>query len=233
MAELDRVGLFTTAGLVAQLAFLLIVLALMAGRFDRARVLGAVAGLVGGLNAWLNIGDGASAFWWGLISVASVLLIAKRLAERGTVRFTPDEEKMRASLLTELPRSRARHLLDQGFWLTGRDGDVLTEEGQPVSHLYYLAQGEAVVESHGRSVGRCRAGDLIGEVTILSGDQASATVTLVSPARFWCAPASVLRPYVQTHDDVRRALEQSFTKSMRAKLRASNERMADAGNVAA
>ena len=233
MAELDRVGLFTPAGLVAQLAFLLIVLALMAGRFDRARVLGAVAGLVGGLNAWLNIGDPVSAFWWGLIFVASVLLIVKRLTERGTVRFTPDEEKMRASLLAELPRSRARHLLDQGFWLTGRDGDVLTEEGQPVSHLYYLAQGEAVVESHGRAVGHCRAGDLIGEVTILSGDQASATVTLASPARFWCAPASVLRPYVQTHDDVRRALEQSFTKSMRAKLRASNERMAEPGNVAA
>ena len=233
MAELDGTGVFTTAGLLAQLPFLLMVLALMAGRFDRARLLAALAGLVGALNAWINLADGVTAFWWGLVFVASILLLAKRVAERGTVRFTPDEDKMRTALFSALARSRARHLLDQGFWLTAREGDVLTQEGEPVSHLYYLAEGEAVVSSHGRPVGRCRAGDLIGEVTVLSGDQASATVTVASPARFWCAPASVLRPYVDMHDDVRRALEQGFTKSMRAKLRASNERVSETNSAAA
>ena len=30
-------------------------------------------------------------------------------------------------LFTELPRSRARHLIDQGLWLSGKAGDVLAE----------------------------------------------------------------------------------------------------------
>lgn len=87
--------------------------------------------------------------------------------------------------------------------------------------------------SHGKRVGVCRAGDLIGEVTVLSGEQASATVILDGPARFWCAPAEALRPYLKAHDDVRHALEQGFSASLRAKLRASNERIAEAGGVAA
>jgi hypothetical protein len=232
MANLDTAGAFTGSGLIAQLPYLLIVLALMAGRFDRARMLVAVAAAIGLAHALFESRSGPAAFWWGLILITALALLAKKLMERAAVRFTPDEESMRATLLAGLTRSNARHLLDQGFWLTAKEGDVLTHEGEPVSHLYYLASGEAVVTSQGRQVGRCRAGDLIGEVTVLSGDQASATVTLTSPARFWCAPASVLRPYVEAHDDVRRALEQSFTKALRSKLRASNERLAEAGGLA-
>jgi CRP-like cAMP-binding protein len=123
-------------------------------------------------------------------------------------------------------------LLDQGFWLSGREGDTLTREEEAVTHLFYLSSGEARVMSHGKRVGTCHAGDLIGEVTVLSGDEASATVILEGPARFWCAPAKVLRPYLAAHDDVRHALEQGFTASLKAKLRASNERIAEAGGVA-
>jgi hypothetical protein len=75
--------------------------------------------------------------------------------------------------------------------------------------------------------------DVVREVTVLSGDEASATVVLTGPARFWCAPASVLRPYIQAHDEVRRALEQGFAASLQAKLRQSNERIAEAGGVTA
>ena len=124
------------------------------------------------------------------------------------------------SLFSDLPRSRARHLFDQGMWLTGKAGDTLTYEGELVSHLYYLAEGEARVLSMGRQVGLCRAGDLIGELTVLSGENATATVILNTPARFWCAPAEDLRPYVEAHEDIRRAIEHGFATVLKAKLRA-------------
>ncbi len=148
-------------------------------------------------------------------------------------RFNADEQAMLAGMLAPLPRTRARHLLDQGLWLTGRAGDVLTRENEPVSHLYYLAAGEARVVSHGREVGICRAGDLIGEVTVLSGEAASATVVLSGPARLWCAPANVLRPYLKAHPDVRQTLEQGFATSLKTKLRSSNERLVEMSEAAA
>src|SRR6185436_9693956 len=124
-----------------------------------------------------------------------------------------------------------RHLIDQGLWLSGKAGDVLTREGEPVDHLYYLAEGEARVISMGSQVGLCRPGDLIGELTVLSGETASATVTLNTPARFWCAPADDLRPYVEAHEDIRRAIEHGFATVLKAKLRASNRTIAEAGGA--
>jgi CRP-like cAMP-binding protein len=135
------------------------------------------------------------------------------------------------SLVAGVSESRARHLMDQGMWLTGKEGDVLTREGERVDHLYFLAEGEARVMSQGRQVGSCRPGDLIGELTVLTGETASATVILTGPARFWCAPADDLRPYVDAHDDIRRAIEHGFATALKSKLRASNRAIAEAGGV--
>ena len=216
----------TPEGLAGQLPMLLLVAAMLASQIDRLRTIVAAAAAMGLAHSLIAADDTVSAIWWGLLLLVCLGALAQRLVESSKARFTAEEERMLAGPLAGLTRSRARHLLDQGFWLTGREGDVLTREEEAVSHLFYLSEGEARVLSHGRQVGVCRAGDLIGEVTVLSGDQASATVILDGPARFWCAPATVLRPYVQAHDDVRVALEQGFTKSLRAKLRASNERVA-------
>jgi CRP-like cAMP-binding protein len=224
---------FTPGGLVIQLAFLLLVAAILSTRVDRLRALVAVAALIGVAHSLAISGDIVAAVWWAVLLAASLLVLGRRAAENSKVRFTEEEEGMLRGVFSALPRSRARHLLDQGFWLSGREGDVLTREEESVSHLYYLAAGEAKVMSHGRQVGLCRPGDLIGEVTVLSGDQASATVILCGAARFWCAPASVLRPYIQAHEEVRRALEQGFALSLKNKLRQSNERIAEAGGVIA
>jgi CRP-like cAMP-binding protein len=169
-----------------------------------------------------------SLVWWALLLAACLAMLAKRLWENRSVRFSAEEQAMLDRLFTELPRSRARHLIDQGLWLSGKAGDVLTREGEPVDHLYYLAEGEARVISMGSQVGLCRPGDLIGELTVLSGETASATVILNTPARFWCAPADDLRPYVEAHDDIRRAIEHGFATVLKAKLRASNRTIAEA-----
>jgi hypothetical protein len=196
------------------------------------RVLMALAALAGLARALFWTGDMVAALWMGLLLATCLILLGRNLWERRNIRFSDDEKKMIESLVAGLSQSGARHLIDQGLWLTGRKGDVLTREGEPVDHLYYLADGEARVMSMGRQVGTCRAGDLIGELTVLSGETASATVILDGPARFWCAPAENLKPYVEAHEDIRRAIEHGFATALKAKLRASNRTIAEAGGVA-
>jgi hypothetical protein len=196
------------------------------------RVLMALAALAGLARALFWTGDMVAALWMGLLLATCLILLGRNLWERRNIRFSDDEKKMIESLVAGLSQSGARHLIDQGLWLTGRKGDVLTREGEPVDHLYYLADGEARVMSQGRQVGTCRPGDLIGELTVLSGETASATVVLDGPARFWCAPAENLKPYVEAHEDIRRAIEHGFATALKAKLRASNRTIAEAGGVA-
>jgi CRP-like cAMP-binding protein len=173
------------------------------------------------------------AIWGGLIAVLAASVVGRRVWRDSAVRFTPDEQHMMDSLFDGLPRSRARHLVDQGVWISGKAGDTLTREGEPVDHLYYLAEGDARVLSRGVEVGQCHAGDLIGELTVLSGETATATVVLTRPSRFWCAPAEDLRPYVEAHEDIRRAIEHGFATVLKAKLRASNRAIAEAAEAAA
>ncbi len=216
--------------LVLQLSYALLIAAVLAPGMASLRLLVALAAIVALARA-LWVGDMVSAVWMGLLLGACLLLLGRAWYERRSVRFTDEEQGMLDSLVAGLSKSRARHLIDQGMWLSGKEGDVLTREGEPVGHLYFLAEGEARVMSLGRQVGRCRAGDLIGELTVLSGETASATVILNGPARFWCAPAEDLRPYVEAHDDIKRAIEHGFATALKAKLRASNRAIAEAGGV--
>jgi CRP-like cAMP-binding protein len=216
---------------VAQLQYLLLVVAMLPARLMRVRIgvcAAAVMGLLAnGLFAWQVQG----LFWNAMLLAVNLVLLLQYARANATVRFTPDEEPMLEALLHGLPRARARHFLDQGFWLTGKPGEVLIEQGRPVSHLFYVASGAARVTSEGREVGVCLPGDLIGEVTVLSGEQASATVTVSEASRLWCAPAKSLRLYLDAHHDVRHAVEQSFAQALRHKLQEMNRQMAQAGGL--
>ena len=218
--------------IVLQMSYFLLFLAVLAPRMGPLRLLIAASALAGLARALVWTGDLVTAVWMGLILAACLLLLGRTLYERRRAIFTAEEKRMVDSLVTGLSQNRARHLIDQGMWLAGKEGDVLTREGEPVDHLYYLADGDARVLMAGRQIGACHAGDLIGELTVLSGEKATATVILDGPARFWCAPAEDLRPYVEAHDDIRRAIEHGFAKALKSKLHASNAAMVQAGGVA-
>lgn len=213
------------------LGYALLVAAMLAPRLAVLRALVALAALAGLVRALAWTGDAVAASWTALLLLVCLVLLGRAWLERRAVRFTDEEKAMVESLVAGLSTAGARHLIDQGLWLNGKTGDVLTREGEPVDHLYFLAEGEARVISGGRQVGTCRAGDLVGELTVLSGETASATVILNGPARFWCAPAENLKPYVEAHEDIRRALEHGFATALKAKLRASNRAIAEAGGV--
>lgn len=218
--------LTTPEALLLQLGFLLLGLALVMPRLAQVRLLIGAAALAWLASAVLTR-DPVGMAWTGALLALCLIVSGRGLVSSALVRFSEDESKMYDALFSDLPRSRARHLFDRGVWLTGKAGDTLTYEGALVSHLYYLAEGEARVLLEGQQVGLCHPGDLIGELTVLSGENATATVILNTPARFWCAPAEDLRPYVETHEDVRRALEHGFATVLKAKLRASNRAIAD------
>jgi len=61
-------------------------------------------------------------------------------------------------------------------------GETLTVEGMVGRQLYFLARGTAVVRRSGRKIAELGDGDVIGEMSLLDGEPASATVTLTSPA---------------------------------------------------
>lgn len=219
--------MISTDTLILQLSYALLVVALVVRTPRRMRMLIAAAGFATLVHAVLR-SDYAALGWMLLLLGIWLIKLWGDRNEGRKIRFTPSEESMRGTCLDQLPRGAARQFIDLGLWLHGDAGDVLTREGAPVANLYYLISGEARATIRGREVGACRAGDLIGEATILSRDDATATVTLTGPATFWCAPTPTVTRFLDDHEGLRSAIERSFSSAVKDKLRATNLAIAEA-----
>ena len=211
-----------------QASYAMLVAAALAARRSTARLFLALAAAVGLAVAIAWTGDLVGAAWMILLLVAALSLFVAEESRNRRARFTADDEMMRAAVLAGVPRAVARHLIDQGLWLTGKAGDMLTQEGRPVEHMVFLAEGAAGVVAGGQRVATVGPGDLIGEATLLSGEAATATVTLDGPARFWCGPADRLRVYLDENPEVRAALQSRFSDALKEKLVATNRALAEA-----
>ncbi len=171
-----------------------------------------------------------------LVAVAAVLValnlarLALLLRPRRGAALRDEEARFAERALPRMGSAEARQLLDQGLWIDGRAGELLTREGEPVTHLFYLSEGEAAVASGGHRVATCAAGNFLGEVTVLSGAPATATVTLATHARFWCVTADALGRFLRLNPATRAALEAAFASGMADKLRLANRRLAEGGD---
>src|SRR6185437_13527712 len=115
--------------LILELGYALLIVAVLMPKPHQIRLLIGAAALVWlGHAIWLR--DRVDMVWTGLLLAACLAMLGRRFWDNRAVRFTPEEQAMLDRLFTELPRSRARHLIDQGLWLSGKAGEVLTREGE-------------------------------------------------------------------------------------------------------
>ncbi len=223
--------MFEPGSLVLQLSYAMLVLAAVTSRKlpQLFLALSAVAALV---HAIFWSGDRPAIVWMAMLLGACVVVLGRDAVANRRARFSAEEEPLLAGFLAGVPRHLARHLIDRGVWINGSMGEEITREGVPVERIVFLASGEALVMSDGRQVATCRAGDLIGEATILTGEPATASVVLAGAARFWCMGADELRAYLEVNPELKGWLERSFARAVRIKLHASNRTIAAAGGVA-
>ena len=183
--------------------------------FPRARFVRFFIALFAGLQLMRTLMTGrdeTTIIWMSVVLGLAVLLLAWDLIGGRRARLSREEQAMVAAMLNRVPKGRAKHFIEQGFWLNGKRGDILVREGEPVRHLYFLSEGEAGVIMADKQVGSIRAGELIDDLTSLTNETASATVVLSGPSRFWCAPAERIEPYLDVHTDLRRAIEKNIAK---------------------
>lgn len=181
----------------------------------------AIAGIIGSAYGYTTHGA------YAVVLPVLVALIGGVRAGRGLIagraaRFDKHEMPLRRGPFSQMNRATARHLIDQGLWIDADEGDVLTHEGEPVSHLHWLAEGEAEVLVEDTPTGTCSAQSFIGEATIFSREPATGTVRLRSAARLWSIEADALRAYTEANPDVRQILYHGFTLSLAEKLDAMN-----------
>jgi len=173
------------------------------------------------LTVAFNLSSALIQMSWVVISIFG---IARLMWINRRVRFSDEEQALLDTVFPDMPTPIARRFLNRGNWVDAESGALLLAEGEPVVNLYYLADGKVQVISGGQPIGTVGNG-LLGEMNVLSGGVASASVTVLDPARLFVISGDTLRRMVARDPEFRILLENGMGRDTGRKLMRANERL--------
>lgn len=150
-----------------------------------------------------------------LIGILRIFLIRRRL------HFSNEEELFRRAGLPGVPPEITRKILDGGEWKTLKAGEPLTQEGQPVQHLYFMSNGTAGIFVMGTKVAELHEG-FIGELNVMEAGPASATVETLEKSRVFCVSGEMLRRLTKLDTQASLYIETHLSTSTKQKLMQAN-----------
>ena len=214
---------FSAPDLIGHLSFLMLVLAMTMRSMWKLRVMVAASAILAIAYDMFWLADPANLVWQVILLVTVLIMLALRWRAGRDVSFSSEERHLIDTALPNLKPQDARRLLSEGIWASGKPGAALTEQGQPVLFLTWLAEGEADVTCDDQALGHVHAGSFVGEMSLLEGTVANATVTLTTPARYWMIPAIKLRDLKRDEPEIWASVEAALSRDLGRKLREMND----------
>jgi hypothetical protein len=161
--------------------------------------------------------------WDAIFIVINLYQIFRLVFDEGRLRYMKELHLLSQGAFASLTREQLAQLVKVGSWRTLEPGTQVTREGEPVRELILICDGQMVVESQGRTVTRLHGGSLVGELALLSGSAASATVTAERITRAFILEMEKLRKLARADDLIASAVDRVVGHDLAAKLRASTE----------
>lgn len=105
-------------------------------------------------------------------------------------------------------------------------GTILIAEGTQGPDVYVLLSGRAAVVGTGAVFAHLAPGDVAGEISLIDGMPASATVILTAPAEVLRIGRSALMERLESGDGFSFRFHRAVARVLAARLRGSNQRAA-------
>jgi hypothetical protein len=160
-----------------------------------------------------------AAFWNAAFILVNVGRICFELRERLSIKLTPEERDIYATTFPSLSPVEFAKLVAKGKWLTLEKGTLITEQGKRVENVMLVYRGTAAVHVNGSLARQVDPPEFIGEVSFLTRDTASATVTAGEPMRVLAWPHHELQKFLNKHLAVRIAFRAIMSTDLAKKLK--------------
>lgn len=211
------------ATIAAWLAGLALAASMVPHQVRSIRLVALVAGLAavvhfaaqGGFSAGLAIALG-----FVLINALRLLELHRR-ARSGTM--TSEERELFDHVMQIENPSRQNRLKDLMIWRDVGVGERLIEQGQQEPPLIYIASGRAAIVRDGEVVSECGPGEFVGEMSHISGERASATVSVTHTMRMARLDRDALAQLARSLPEVGRAVDSAFNRSLAVKVLRMNQ----------
>lgn len=220
------IGELSSGGaILANLSYVLLILAMLMSRVLWLRILAIGSGIAGFAYLWL-LGDRVASAWELLFIAANFYQLALTAYRDRMSRFEPHEMLFRNACIPGLSPSDARRLLKIARVVDAPAGAVLTREHQTVQALVFILDGEVEIRIGVQRIGTCGHADFIGEIGVMSGGPATATAVAITPLRYFAFDAAALRRLLTRDRTIAQELELSFRQGLREKLVRANAALA-------
>jgi CRP/FNR family cyclic AMP-dependent transcriptional regulator len=101
------------------------------------------------------------------------------------------------------------------------EGKTLTREGQSGSEFFVIVEGEASVTKDGQEIRTLAPGDFFGEIALLKDTPRTATVTALTPLRFFVLTRQAFRSLLAHQPE----LEQKVLTALKERVEATSEQV--------
>lgn len=132
--------------------------------------------------------------------------------------LVPPEELVRGvSFLADLPETAVRQIADALIPRAYLDGDVIFSEAEPGDSLYFIGRGVVEVTTAGPDgaplrIATLRAGDVVGEMALLTSRRRVATAVAETPANLLQLRRADLRRILAKSTELRDALTRAYKR---------------------
>lgn len=218
------------SGIAALIAGLLMVAAVATTSMRWLRILALAAGGAALFVVHLaELGTLGDLVVVAFVIVNAVQLLLMELRARRHHLSAEERELLEGVLEVQDPEQQ-RRLVGLMRWRDAEAGEVLMEQGDARPPLIYVASGEAAILHDGKQVGMCSAGDFLGEMSLMTGETASATVRAGAPVRMALFDRDGLAQFTQSVPELKRAFDAALNRGMAAKIMRMNKAAAASTN---
>jgi CRP-like cAMP-binding protein len=162
--------------------------------------------------------------WLAILVLVNGAGLAAAAFDRMGMRLNERESTLLRGPFSGVPAKAFRRLLDAGRWHSIPAGTPVTIEGEPVDDLMVLGQGSARVEVAGRQVAVLKPGSFIGEMSLLTQGNATATVTPTESCWLFSIPKRDLLRLCEQDRQFDAALHTVLSRDLVKKLIALRQR---------
>jgi CRP-like cAMP-binding protein len=138
--------------------------------------------------------------------------------ERRNLKFTDEELTLHGKVFKDMPKTAYRKLLNIAGYETLPSEFVMVHQHTTIDKLALISDGLAKIEVNDTIVSYVRNGQFVGEMSFLSGNLTTATVTTIDETRCLLWDKEQLRELMNKDIEVETSLRMVFNSDLLAKL---------------
>lgn len=222
--ELTLESAFSPGGLLGNASYVLLIWSMAMRNMFWLRCLAILSGLTGIAYDAIWLHDPVGTFWESCFTLTNIVQWLILVNQERKLKLTAEEVSLWKKYFSDLDARECKQLLAKSTQISGKSGDVIISQGEIVDRIYVMLSGKMEIKLHGEKVAECSGGDLLGEMSFLSGAPASADSVCATDCELLAVNQEGLASLLRSSPETGNAINAYISRNLIQKIVRQNEK---------